>query len=131
MKATAAVYLVFGIAVSSQCQAGPSSYTCSIENFHSPSSMSKSFDWIGQQAMKSQVGIDRNTGRVIHPVIGNTSFNEVTLLNRGSANWSFKALADSGNGGNVRYYEVHEYSDGAAKPFLAVADGLIYFGWCE
>jgi len=81
--------------------------------------------------METTVAIDRKTGRVIHPVIGNTSFNYVTLLNEGSDSWSFKVLADSGKGGHVRYYEVHEYDEGAAKPFLAVSDGIVFAGECR
>ncbi len=77
--------------------------------------------------MEDTVAIDRVTGRVIHPVIGNTSFNNVTLLNEGSASWGFKAIADSGEGGHIRYYEVHEYDEGASKAFLAVADGIAFF----
>ena len=81
--------------------------------------------------METTVAIDRGTGRVIHPVIGSTSFNSVTVLNKGSASWGFKALADSGEGGHIRYYEVREYNEGAVKPFLAVADGMAFFGECR
>lgn len=111
--------------------AGPSSYVCQIASFKTPGTNTESREWVGETAMETTVAIDRGTGRVIHPVIGNTSFNNVTLLNEGSASWGFKALADSGEGGHVRYYEVHEYDEGAVKAFLAVADGIAFFGECR
>lgn len=77
--------------------------------------------------MKTSVGIDRMTRRVIHPRIGNTSFDETNLLNSGSSDWSFKVFSNSGDGGWVRYYEVSEHSDSVQKPFLAVADGILYW----
>ena len=111
--------------------AGPSSYVCDITDFRIPGTNTENREWVGETAMETTVAIDRRTGRVIHPVIGNTSFNNVTLLNEGSASWGFKAFSDSGEGGNVRYYEVHEYDESAVKTFLAVADGIAFFGECR
>jgi len=111
--------------------AGPSSYVCDITDFRSPGTNTEDREWLGETAMKTTVAIDRVTGRVIHPVIGNTSFNSVILLNKGSASWSFRALAGDGQGGHVRYYEVREYDKDEAKPFIAVADGIAFFGECR
>jgi len=111
--------------------AGSSSYICQITDFKIPGTNTKDREWLGETAMETTVAIDRKTGRVIHPVIGNTNFNNVTLLNEGSASWSFKAFADSGEGGHVRYYEVHEYDEGEAKPFIAVANGVAFLGECR
>jgi len=111
--------------------AGPSSYVCQITDFKIPGTNTDGREWVGKTATETTVTINRRTGRVIHPIIGNTNFNNVTLLNEGSASWGFKALADSGEGGHVRYYEVHEYDEGAVKAFLAVADGIAFFGECR
>jgi hypothetical protein len=112
--------------------AGPTSYSCEIEGFKiSPAEGSEQLEWVGMNAMKTTVGIDRMSGRVIHPSIGNTSFNEIKLLNSGSSDWSFKVVADDGNGGWVRYHEVKEYWLGLDKPFLAVAEGILYWGSCR
>ncbi|WBU58729.1 hypothetical protein [Paracoccus sediminicola] len=111
--------------------AGPSSYICQFTNFKIPGTNTENREWVGEKAMETTVAIDRITGRVIHPVIGNTSFSNVTLLNEGSASWGFKALADSGEGGHVRYYEVQEYDEGDVKTFLAIADGIAFFGECR
>lgn len=110
--------------------AGPSNYVCQITSFEIPGTKTSDREWVGETAMETTVAIDRRTGRAVHPVIGNTSFNNVTLLNEGSQSWGFKALADSGEGGHVRYYEVQEYEKGAVKTFLAVADGIAFFGEC-
>jgi hypothetical protein len=96
-----------------------------ITDFKIPGSNTKNREWVGETAMETTVAIDRATGRVIHPIIGNTSFNYVTLLNEGSAlAWSFKALADSGAGGNVRYYEVHEHVLGELNHYRLTPVGL-------
>lgn len=81
--------------------------------------------------METTVAIDRDTGRVIHPTIGNTVFPVITVLNRGSDQWSFKVMADSGEGGHVRFYEVHEYVEGTVKPLVAVVDGIAFWGTCR
>lgn len=128
---TRSLFLSFLFVVPHSLAAGLSSYVCQITDFKIPGENTKNREWIGEAAMETTVAIDRRTGRVIHPVIGNTSFNSVTLLNEGSASWGFKALADSGEGGHIRYYEVHEYDEGAIKSFLAVADGIAFFGECR
>lgn len=111
--------------------AGLSSYVCEITDFRIPGTDTENEEWVGEAAMETTVAIDRKTGRVIHPTIGNTSFNNVTLLNEGSASWAFKSFADSGEGGHIRYYEVHEYDEGPVKTFLAVASGIAFFGECR
>jgi hypothetical protein len=112
--------------------AGGGSYVCEIDGFQLPPAQdAELLEWVGELAMETTVAIDRETGRVIHPVIGNTSFNDITVLNRGSGSWSFKALADSGDGGHVRYYEVSEYVESAEKPFVVVADGIAFWGTCH
>lgn len=102
--------------------AGPSSYVCDIDGCHTAIPP----DAIGEMAMETPLAIDRTTGLAIHPVIGNNNHNEVTLLNRGSADWACKVIADSGGGGNVIYYEVQEYVDGPDKPLLVIAGGIAY-----
>jgi hypothetical protein len=112
--------------------AGPTCYSYEIEGFEiPPAEGSEQLEWVGINAIKTTVGIDRMTGRVIHPSFGNTSYDEINLLNSGSTDWSFKVVADDGDGGWVRYYEVSEYKLGLVKPFLAVADGILYWGSCR
>jgi hypothetical protein len=114
--------------------AGPFSYVCQIEGFQAPPGQdTEGSRYFGEMAMGTPLNIDRDTGRVIHPVIGNESYHtaDVTLINRGSEGWSFKAIAGAEFSGHIRYYEVHEYEDGPDKPFLAVADGVAYWGTCR
>lgn len=112
--------------------AGPSSYVCSIEGFQvAPGPNAESLEWVGELATQTTVAIDRATGLVIHPVIGNTGFVQVTLMHRGSDTTSFRSIADSGSGGNARYYEVLEFTEGSEKPFVAIAEGIAYWGSCQ
>ncbi|MEO1564178.1 MAG: hypothetical protein AAFR98_12140 [Pseudomonadota bacterium] len=112
--------------------AGSASYICSIEGFHVPDHLGEAVAELrGQDAQRSAMTIDRETGRVIHSSLGNTSFNQIRVLNPGSSDWSFKVMADSGQGGHIRYYEVAEYVEGPTKPLIIVADGASYWGQCQ
>ena len=86
--------------------AGPSSYYSEIEEFRLVDEVSSGH--FAQEAMSSPIAIDRKTGRVVHPWVGNTSFLEVILINRGSDSWSFRSVAHSGPAGPAAYYEVKE-----------------------
>ncbi|MFG6552462.1 hypothetical protein [Sulfitobacter sp. 1A16808] len=122
--------LILTLLAPNSLMGGPSSYICEITDFNIPGGDVENREWVGEAAMETTVAIDRKTGRVIHPTIGNASFTNVTVLNEGSPSWGFKVLADSGNGGHIRYYEVHEHDVGATKAFLAVSDGIAFIGRC-
>lgn len=117
--------------------AGPNTYSCTIEGWHTSSP--DTFDWIFEDAQHETIQINRDTGQVFHSRVGNTSFNEIYLLNRGSREWSFKVFADSGrqlfgqgnNGGHTHYFEVHEYAEGRMKPFIGVDGGFLFWGTCS
>lgn len=129
---TSAFAVMIGVVATAQwAEAGPTSYTCTLMSFQQPPGVLSNTDWVGKEAMKTQVGIDRATGRVIHKWIGNTSLSDIHVLNPGSKDWGFKVIASDGIGGSVSYYEVQEYAEGERKPFLAIAHGIAYFGWCE
>jgi hypothetical protein len=72
-----------------------------------------------------------NRGAAIHPWPGTTSYGDVRVLNPGSADWSFKMLADSGGGGNVVDMEVSEDVEGSRKPIVVVSGQAAYSGSCE
>ncbi|MBF9029773.1 hypothetical protein HKCCE3408_05135 [Rhodobacterales bacterium HKCCE3408] len=126
MRALPACALIVTVPCASD--AGPYSYICEIEGFFTAID---SIAWLGDEAMETSVAIDRDTGLVIHPVIGNSGISDVTLLNRGSEDWAFKVIADTGGGGNVVYHEVLEYVDGSDKPLLAIAGSIAYWGTCR
>lgn len=125
--------LVMLMAAAPVAKPGTTSYICQIIRTASliPDETSK---WFADEAKKNTAAIDRKTGRVIHPVIGNTNFAAIEVIHAGSSQNSFKALAQTlpGRRGNfVRYYEVREFHEGFQKPFLAVVDSTVYFGTCR
>ena len=121
--------------LSSPSVAATNYYICNIEGWHS--TQPDVFRQLYARYMIEPIGVDRDTGEVTHVVFGNTSFNNVYLLNRGSQEWSFKVFADSGRtlmgeenyGGHTHYLEVHEFAAGD-KPFIGVADGTTFWGSC-
>ena len=116
--------------------AGSNTYTCTIEGWHF--SDSDTGIWLFELAMKETIQINRDTGQVFHRVVGNTSYNNLYLLNRGSRDWSFKVFADSGrqlfgqgnSGGHTNYFEVTEYAEGPEKPFIGLDGGHLFWGTC-
>jgi hypothetical protein len=124
-------------AADDSARAASSSYICTIETYQYPGDENPGDRYLGELALETTVAIDRRTGATIHPVLGNTSFRKTTVLNAGSNDWSFKVLSESGTGsgapvgGHVIYVEVEEWAEGFRKPFLAVAQGIAFLGYCE
>ena len=116
--------------------AGPNTYTCTIEGWHT--SNPEAFNYIFESAQHETIQVNRDTGQVFHSRLGNTSFNQIHLLNRGSRDWSFKVFSDSGrqlfgqgnSGGTTHYFEVHEFVESREKPFIGVDEGFVFWGTC-
>ena len=130
---TAFMVSAAAVGPSESAMGGPFSYRCTIENYFVANQPGKR-EWVAQQAMKSEVIVDRRTGRVFHPAIGNEYFENVIVLDKGSSEWSFKSLAfvqsEQTGGSFVRYIEVYEFEEGEVKRFMAVAEGITYSGVC-
>ncbi|SMX25242.1 hypothetical protein [Boseongicola aestuarii] len=113
--------------------AGPSTYTCEISDYREIDGDTDNS--LAEFAMESSVAIDRATGLVIHPTLGNSVYDKVELLSFGSSGWSFRAVAITegfdGKGGPGAYYEVKEWEDGPKKPMVIVDGGVVFFGECE
>jgi hypothetical protein len=113
-----------------------SQYVCTINGWHS--SRQDVFESLYAQYMEEPIHINRETGEVYHRVFGNTYFNNIYLLNRGSSDWSFKVMSDSGRvlqgeenfGGHTHYLEVEAFYEGE-KPFTGVVDGTAFWGMCR
>jgi len=133
--AAKAVTLLF--LIGSPLDAAPYSYICTVEAYHGPKDDEGLVDYLGNLAMETTVAIDRRTGAIIHPILGNTTYRTTTVLNYGNESWAFRVLSESGttqddpSGGHIVYAEVAEYAEGFRKPFLAVDRGIAYFGYCE
>ena len=133
--ASKAVTLLF--LLGSPLDAATYSYICTVETFHGPKDDVGRVDFLGKLAMKTTVAIDRRTGAIIHPIMGNTAYRTTTVLDYGNESWAFRVLSESGtspddpSGGNIIYVEVAEYAEGYRKPFLAIESGIAYLGYCE
>jgi hypothetical protein len=119
-------------------EAAPFSYICTVQSYHDPEGPNDGSDWLGKMAMETTVAIDRRTGAIIHPVLGNTGYRKTTVLDFGGEEWSFKVLSESGHlpndppiGGNTLYVEVEEFDEGFQKPFVAIQGGTAYLGYCD
>jgi hypothetical protein len=127
------------IAQLSAAAAAPFSYICTIQSYHNPEGPTAGVVFFGELAMETTMAIDRRTGAIIHPVLGNTAYRKTTVLDFGDKEWSFKALSESGHnpnepnpiGGNTVYIEVAEFTDAIQKPFIVVQSGTVYLGYCE
>lgn len=112
--------------------AGSSSYICRITDFLAAPGEGNPVA-AAQQAMETPLAIDRLTGRAIHPIIGNSSFPIVKVLDPGGDGWSFKSFASSetSNGHtSIVYIEVDEFAEGFEKPLLAMSNGFAFSGSC-
>jgi hypothetical protein len=87
--------------------------------------------------METLLVVDRKTGRVDHPTLGNM-YMDVTLLDHGTSEWGFKLLSESKkNGGapvggrHTVYIEVREFENSIDKPLAIIAGGILYWGTCR
>lgn len=130
---TAISAFAFGIETAN---AGPRSYVCTIEGWNASSP--ETFNLLYSRYMNEPIFVNRDTGEVSHSVFGNSTFNNVYLLNRGSSEWGFKVFSDSGRtamgeenyGGYTHYFEVEEFAEGD-KRFVGVDDGNAFWGTCR
>lgn len=120
----------------SRAFAGAETYVCQIYGFNAPST-DEGGAYIGKMAMDAVLVIDRKTGRVSHPTLGNT-YMDVTLLDYGTSDWGFKLISESKkNGGapsggrHVLYIEVKEFEGSREKPLAIISEGVVYWGACK
>lgn len=116
--------------------AAQNSYVCKLTGWHSP--RPDVFISLYARVLNEEIYVDRQTGIVTHPAFGNSSFNNIYLLNRGDQSWAFKVFADSGrqvfnqgnSGGRTHYMEIDEFSAGD-KPMVATIGGNAIWGVCN
>ena len=128
--------IVAASAFCSAVQAAGLSYVCEVTDFLIPPGQSKNAKWMAEVAAEVKgktVTIDRQTGHVIGPVLGNSFFPRKEVLDFGSEDWSYDSIALSAGPEHftVNFYQVKEFHQGLEKPFLAVVDGTAYVGTCR
>ena len=125
--------MCLGIFLSCQTiTAGPVRYTCEVlyvYNLADDGSLEVS-NW--QETMAgSNFSVSRETGKISGAVLPTVRAKSTQVINPGSKEYSFKAVADFGN--QHQLLEVQEFKDVDLKPFVATSMGGagIVTGLCE
>lgn len=125
--------MCLGILLSCQTiTAGPVGYTCEVlyvYDLADDGSLEVS-NW--QETMAgSNFSVSRETGKISGEVLPTVRAKSTQVINPGSKEYSFKAVADFGN--QHQLLEVQEFKDADPKPFVATSMGGagIVTGLCE
>lgn len=111
--------------------AGPVSYSCEIEGFRGTVGHPEVSQAWAELHADTTIAIDRTTGQVIHPGLGNINFDSINLIHPGDDERSFAAVAVAGGGNTVFFYEVQEWVESDQKPFTIVGRFNVYWGNCR
>jgi len=98
------------------------SYTCEVKHVYKLTDEGK-LDISGfEKSMKgSGFSVSRLTGEIIGLVLPTLMAKSTYVVNKGSAEYSFKAVADFGN--QFQILEVKKFKEGALKPFVSASMG--------
>jgi len=109
--------------------AGPASYKCEIHDYlgASPTGQFQPQAW---SKKSGSFNVARRSGWIVGDWLGNAAAAEIRVTSPGDKEWSFR-VASFFKTGEVSVLEVHEYADGAKKPFLALVSGGVLTGLCE
>jgi hypothetical protein len=109
------------------------SFVCTIEGYYPPSSTTEA---LGNK--DKPIYVDRYTGEITHPWLGNTYYSNIVLLSSGFGGWGFKVISfsprpDTPTAGGVasHYVEIETFAEGKGKPFAAISSGVNYWGTCR
>jgi len=113
--------------VASSTISAPLAYTCDVLRVYALSSKGELETSVSESQMKgSSFSVSRVTGEIIGEVVPTLMADRTRVINPGSSEMSFKALAEfevvkSVN--QVQVLEVQEFMKGAVKPFVAASMG--------
>lgn len=115
--------------------AGESTYLCTIKQILELSNngtMEKNVS-IYEQFFDKQFSINRDTGEMVGLPFDTQSYKQVTVLDKGSNENSYKAIVTSHSPNMwVKYIYVAEHNFGKKKPFWGTDSGdKIFSGFCE
>ncbi len=123
------------VLVSAQSLAGAEGYICEINQVRvlSDEGTQVESEEFTKQFVGRNFSIDRTTGAMIGIPFSTTAFKSISVLNAGSDESSYKAMAQSEEPGKAAMYmNVAEHLDNREKPFWGTAHGTqIYSGICE
>lgn len=122
-------------AISSASFAGESGYICEIKEVRVLSSDGTAIESKehSNQYEEKNFSINRKTGEMIGMPFTTSNFKDITVLDHGGENASYKAMAKTTVPSlSAMYIYVAEHFDGRDKPFWGTANGTqIYSGLCE
>ena len=102
--------------------AGELAYTCEVKHVYGLSNDgSLSISGFEKQMRGSSFSVSRLSGEIIGEVIPTLKAKSTSVVNKGSARNSFKAIADFGN--QFQILEVKEYLKKPVKPFVSSSMG--------
>ena len=114
-----AAFLLFQ---SGNLAAGELAYTCEIVHVYKLSENSTlAISGFEKQMKGSSFSVSRVTGEIIGEVVPTLLAKSTRVVNRGSSENSFKAVADFGE--QFQILEVQEFRFGPIKPFIAMSMG--------
>ena len=97
-------------------------YTCEVSHIYGLTNEgSLGISNFEKQMKGSSFSVSRLSGEIIGEVIPTLKAKSTRVVNKGSANYSFKAVADFGN--QLQILEVKEFLRGPVKPFIASSMG--------
>lgn len=110
------------LAIVPSVSASPLSYTCEVVHIYDLADDSSLRISSFEKTMKgSMFSVSRRTGEIIGEVVPTLMASSTRVVNAGSQENSFKAVADFED--QVQILEVQEFKSGASKPFVASSMG--------
>jgi len=128
------IILILSLFISFGALAGETTYICKIAQVLELSNNGELVKHNG--VYKSLIGekftIDRDSGDMIGLPFSTKSYKQITVLDKGSKEMSYKSIVLSHPPNRwVMYIQVKEFTKGKLKPFWGTEGGNIFSGQCE
>lgn len=105
----------------------PLAYTCDVKGIYDLDANGELKPSVLESQMRgSSFSVSRVTGEIIGEVVPTLMADKTRVINAGSAENSFKAVAEfsvGATGKQIQLLEVQEFRSGASKPFIAASMG--------
>ncbi len=122
LSAPRIVVALLAFCISSPANSAPLAYTCDVLHVYDLADDGSLQISAWETTMKgSSFSVSRVTGEIIGDVVPTLMAKSTRVVNRGSTEDSFKAVADFE--GQVQVLEVQEFRQTSAKPFVASSMG--------
>lgn len=105
-------------------------YWCKLEAIVETSHEPETAEYWLERYKVEEILVNRSTGEVTHPGLGNIMFDTIELIHGGDSGNGFKVISRSNNGWQVHYMVVEQYSSAVAKKFLIVEGMTVWRGLC-